>query len=70
MNKFMFHSLEFIQVDEIIIYGSWGDYSLEVKINSNGVEVLLPDFDNEDSEQLVAVRKIFKEEFLKENDNE
>ena len=43
MNKFLFHSLEFIKQDEVLIFGAWGDYSLEVTINSDGIEVLLPD---------------------------
>ena len=39
MNRFMFHSLEFIKTDEVIVFGSWGDYSVEIKIDSDGVEV-------------------------------
>ncbi len=68
MNNFMFHSLEFIKTDEVLIYGAWGDYSIEVSINSDGVEVFMPDFDNDDPKMQVSVRKIFKDEFL--NDGE
>tara|TARA_B100001250_G_C19757546_1_gene770876 strand:- start:793 stop:1008 length:216 start_codon:yes stop_codon:yes gene_type:complete len=64
MNRFMFHSLEFIKQDEICIFGAWGDYTIEVTINSDGVDVSMPDFDNDDPIMQVSVRKIFKEEFL------
>ena len=64
----MFHSLEFIKTDEVIVFGSWGDYSVEVKIDSDGVEAFLPDFDNDDPTMQVSVRKIFKEELLKEEE--
>ena len=64
MNRFMFHSLEFIKQDEICIFGAWGDYTIEVTINSDGVDVSMPDFDNDDPVMQVSVRKIFKEEFL------
>ena len=60
----MFHSLEFIKQDEICIFGAWGDYTIEVTINSDGVDVSMPDFDNDDPVMQVSVRKIFKEEFL------
>ena len=60
----MFHSLEFIKQDEICIFGAWGDYTIEVTINSDGVDVSMPDFDNDDPIMQVSVRKIFKEEFL------
>lgn len=68
MNRFMFHSLEFIKTDEVIVFGSWGDYSVEIKIDSGGVEVFLPDFDNDDPTMQVSVRKIFKEELLMEEE--
>ena len=70
MNKFLFHSLEFIKQDEILIYGAWGDYSIEVTINSDGVDVSMPDFDNDDPMMQVSVRKIFKEEFLNDKREE
>ena len=70
MNRFMFHSLEFIKQDEVCIFGAWGDYSIEVSINSDGVEVLMPDFDNEDPTMQVSVKKIFKEELLNDKGEE
>lgn len=70
MNKFLFHSLEFIKQDEVLIYGAWGDYSIEVTINSDGVDVSMPDFDNDDPMMQVSVRKIFKEEFLSDTGEE
>ena len=66
MNNFIFHSLEFIKTDEICIFGAWGDYSVEISINSEGVEVLLPDYDDKDTDLKVNVKKIFKEDFINE----
>tara|TARA_R100000734_G_C3206752_1_gene23481 strand:+ start:254 stop:454 length:201 start_codon:yes stop_codon:yes gene_type:complete len=66
MNNFMFHSFEFIRTDEICIFGAWGDYSVEVTINSKGVEVCLPDYDAKDPNTVTNIKKIFKDEFINE----
>tara|TARA_B100000287_G_C20494466_1_gene726438 strand:- start:567 stop:779 length:213 start_codon:yes stop_codon:yes gene_type:complete len=70
MNSFMFHSLECVKTDEIIIYGTYGDYSIEVKINSDGVEVFIPDYDKEDPSLVTNVKKIFKDELIKVKEEE
>ena len=70
MNRFMFHSLEFIKQDEVCIFGAWGDYSIEVRITSDGVEVLMPDFDKEDPTTAINVKKIFKDEFFNDTGEE
>ena len=70
MNTFLFHSLEFIKQDEVLIYGAWGDYSIEITINSDGVEVSMPDFDSQDPMTQESVRKIFKDEFLSDTGEE
>ena len=66
MNNFIFHSLEFIKTDEICIFGAWGDYSVEISINSEGGEVLLPDYDDKDPDLKTNLKKIFKEDFINE----
>ena len=70
MNRFMFHSLEFIKQDEVCIFGAWGDYSIEISITSDGVEVLMPDFDKEDPTTAINVKKIFKDEFFNDTGEE
>ena len=70
MNKFLFHYLEFIKQDEVLIFGAWGDYSLEVTINSDGIEVLLPDYDKKDPTIAMNVKKIFKDDFFQDNGEE
>lgn len=66
MNNFMFHSLEFLKTDEVCVFGAWGDYSVEILINSEGIEVLLPDYDDKDPNLKANIKKVFKDDFINE----
>jgi hypothetical protein len=46
---FMFHSLEFNRTDSVTIFGSVGDYSVEVTIETDGIKVEFPDRDEPDT---------------------
>lgn len=46
---FMFHSLEFNRTDSITIYGSVGDFSVEVTIETDGIKIEFPDRDETDA---------------------
>jgi len=45
-SDFLFHSLEFNRTDSVTIYGSVGDYSVEVTISTEGIKVEFPDRDD------------------------
>ena len=46
---FMFHSLEFNRTDSVTIFGSVGDYSVEVTIETDGIKIEFPDRDETDA---------------------
>ena len=62
----MFPSFEQLKTDEVCIYGTWGDYSVEILINSTGVEVVLPDNDKNDPDIVNTVKKMAIAEFINE----
>ena len=46
---FLFHSLEFNRTDSVTIFGSVGDFSVEVTIETDGIKIEFPDRDDTDA---------------------
>ena len=46
---FLFHSLEFNRTDPVTIFGSVGDFSVEVTIETDGIKIEFPDRDDTDA---------------------
>jgi hypothetical protein len=61
---FMFHSLEFNRTDSVTIFGSVGDYSVEVTIETDGIKVEFPDRDEPDTSITTGLLSIDWGKFL------
>ena len=46
---FLFHYLEFNRTDSVTIFGSVGDFSVEVTIETDGIKIEFPDRDDTDA---------------------
>lgn len=46
---FLFHSLEFNRTDSVTIYGSVGDFSVEITVETGGIKIEFPDRDDKDA---------------------
>ena len=46
---FLFHSLEFNRTDSVTIYGSVGDFSVEITVETSGIKIEFPDRDDKDA---------------------
>lgn len=67
---FLFHSLEFNRTDSVIIYGSVGDYSVEITIATEGIRIEFPDRDDADLDIKLGLLNLDWNKFLEGENGE